>query len=326
MPSAYALPASNGFYESLNADVLHLPYPLHFVASTLPTVFSVYDLQHRHFPQFFSTDALAWREQFFPAAFARAHTVVSDSDWVRNDLMRQYGLSLAKTATARLGPPTVAYQAVDQETCAAVQCRFALPERFAFYPALTYEHKNHVRLLDAIALLRDRDNVCLNLVCTGLQQHYWPHVKARIDDLQLNDQVHFLGYVSAEELRAIYRLAQFLVFPSLFEGAGMPVLEAFHEGLPVTCSDIPALREYAGAAAHFFGPTAVQSIAAALRRLWEDAALRANLKLCGAERIRLFTWEHTARVYRAIYRRAAGVPIEADDRALLSDTRLCQTL
>ena len=116
--------------------------------------------------------------------------------------------------------------------------RLALPATYALYPAVTWPHKNHLRLLDALAELRDQRGLVVNLVCTGAKyESHWPKIEQRIKDLNLASQVRFLGFLSEADLRAVYRLAQFLVLPSLFEADSCPIHEAWSEGLPVASSN-----------------------------------------------------------------------------------------
>jgi glycosyltransferase involved in cell wall biosynthesis len=133
--------------------------------------------------------------------------------------------------------------------------------------------------------------------------------------------VRFLGFVEPAELRALYHLAQFVIHPSLFEGGGLPILEAFNEGAPVACANTTSLPEYAGDAALYFDSTSVESIADAAKRMTSDAALRADLRERGHARVQSFTWERTARAYRALYRKIAGQELSADDHALLEQAQ-----
>ena len=158
----------------------------------------------------------------------------------------------------------------------------------------------------------------VNLTCTGRQNDFWPTIKKRINELRLGNQVRFLGFVRPIELRALYHLAQFVVFPSLFEGGGFPVLEAFHEGAPVACSDVTSLPEYGGDAALLFDPTSTESIAEAMYRMSTERELRATLRQRGSARIGLFTWEQTAKTYRALYRQVAGRLLSDEDHHLLA--------
>ena len=188
---------------------------------------------------------------------------------------------------------------------------------FAFYPAVTWPHKNHLRLLEALAALRDR-GVLVPLVCTGYREAtHWPQIEARVRELNLDNQVQFLGIVPAQQLRAIYRLARFVVIPTLFEAASAPVFEAWNEGVPVACSTVTSLPQQVGDAALLFDPTSVEGIAAALVRMVTDESLRSTLVASGRRRLQDFSWERTARAYRALYRRAAGRRLTDEERVLL---------
>ena len=281
-------PLSDGFFEGLGADVVHFPYVAHYQRTSLPAVLTLHDLQHRHYPEFFSDAMLEWREAAYPAAMTHATLVAADSMFVKRDIVRQYGVPDSKVFVAPLASPLSLHARPDDATCAHVRSRFGLPARFALYPALTYGHKNHVRLIEAIARLR-ADGFDATVVCPGRQALHWPVIHDAIRTHQVEDLVRFPGYVTTDELLTLYRLARCLVFPSLFEGAGLPVLEALDQALPVTCSDIPPLREYAGDAASFFDPLDADAIARALRTLLTDDDLCRSLVERGARQARSFT-------------------------------------
>ena len=216
-------------------------------------------------------------------------------------------------------PPTELYGATTNRDAENIARKFHLPDSFALYPAHTWEHKNHLRLLEALAGLRDRAGLIVNLVCTGERTAFGRTIARRIRELRLEQQTRFLGFVKPDELRALYHLTQIAIHPSLFEGGGLPVLEAFRAGVPVACSNVTSLPEYAGNAALLFDPTDVASIADALRQMATNVALREELRRRGSERIRLFTWERTAKMYRALSRQVAGVPLSEEDSALLAE-------
>src|SRR5262249_15792980 len=148
---------------------------------------------------------------------------------------------------------------------------------FAIYPAVTWQHKNHVRLLEALALLRETRGLVVPLVCTGSQYSYWSEIERRIDELKLTEQVKFVGFVPDEEFRCLYRLSQFLVVPTLFEASSLPIFEAWYEGVPVACSNATALPDQALDAALFFDPLEVGAIADAIALMTTDANLRREL-------------------------------------------------
>ncbi len=313
---AVAIPESDGWYEALGVDVLHFPYQF-FVRCNLPTIFNPHDLQHRHL-QLLDPAESAQRDALYATACFEARAVVADSIWGRDDIAMQYGIAPEKVYAIPMCAPTELYAPVTDALLVTVRAKYLLPSAFAFYPAQTWAHKNHLRLLEALAELRECDSMTIPLVCTGYQNEFWRTIRQRIHELNLENQVRFLGFVGPDELRAIYRLAQFVIYPSLFEGGGLPVLEAFHEDVPVACSSVTSLPEYAGNAALFFDPTSVEGIADALRRMNSDARLRERLRQRGIERAQLFTWERTAKAYRALYRKVAQYPLSDEEQALLA--------
>lgn len=319
-PAAPSVANSDGFYESLGADLVHFPYQS-YARCKLPMIFNPHDLQHRHYPQFLSQEQLAWREMLYPSGCRDAQAVAAESQYVKSDIVRQFAIDADKIYVIRRGAPTEAYEPITEELLAMVKHKYALPATFALYPAQTWEHKNHIRLLEAVRRLRDRHGLSLRLICTGRKNEFFPHIERRLRELQIEDQVSFPGFVGPLEFRAFYRLTQFLVFPSLFEGGGFPVTEAFREGTPVTCSNATSLPEYGGDAVLLFDPTSVEDIAEALRRMTNETELRTTLRQRGTERIRLFNWKQTAQTYRALYRSVAGRPLSEEDRQWLDLAR-----
>ncbi len=308
---------SDGFYESFGGDVIHFPFQI-FVRCAIPSIYNPHDLQHVHLPEFFTEEQITCRELGYRKACEHARAVVATSRAVKEDLVHSYGLEPAKITVIPVGAPTVLYESPTQQLLGEVRQKYKLPERFALYPGQTWPHKNHQRLLEAVHQLRERHGILLNLVCTGRKNDFWSTLHDQILKRNLSGQVHFLGYLDGSELRALYRLSQFVVFPSLFEAGSFPVLEAFHESVPVACSAIPPLQEYGGDAVLQFDPRSVESIVHALLRLLSDSTLRSTLRSRGQERIRFFTWERTGRAYRALYRKIAGRALSEEDRQLLT--------
>jgi glycosyltransferase involved in cell wall biosynthesis len=311
------IPLSDGFYESLGCDVIHFPHQV-FVLCALPAIYNPHDLQHCHYPQFFTARTIAWRETIYLGGSHFAHTVVAASQWVKDDIIRHYRLDPEKVQVIPWAAPTQAFTEPSPESLHLVKRKYQLEQPFAVFPAVTWPHKNHLRLFDALAYLRDERGLIVQLVATGSRyEPFWPQIEKRLDALKLRSQVKFLGLVAEEDLRAIYRLSQFLVMPTLFESDSFPVYEAWLEGLPVACSDVCSLPEQALDAALLFDPTHVESIANAVARVATDAPLREDLRKRGYRRLTDFTWERTAKAYRAVYRRAAGHRLNEEDQWLL---------
>jgi glycosyltransferase involved in cell wall biosynthesis len=313
-----SVPMSDGFYESLGCDVMHFPTQA-FTLCALPTIYNPHDLQHLHYPQFFTAAQLAERETIYPAACHFSNTVVVGSQWIKDDVVRQYRVNPDKVQIIPWAPPTMVYAEISDRQLQTAREKYQLPEAFAFYPAVTWPHKNHLRLFEAMAMLRDQRGIIVNLVCTGAKyESHWPKIERTIRGLKLENQVRFMGYLPETDLRAIYRLAQFLVLPTLFEADSCPIHEAWTEGLAVASSNITALPDQVGDAGLLFDPKDVSAIADAMELMTSDMDLRDELRKRGFSRVKDFSWERTAKAFRAVYRRAAGLNLNDEDRWLLS--------
>lgn len=315
-PPIINLAESNGFYESLECDAIHFPYQ-RFTKTALPSIFNPHDLQHRHFPQFFDAYEIAFREATYSAACRAAHAVAVASEWVKRDVIQSYDINPDKIQVIPWAAPPRTYSAPTFEKIAQVKADYNLPATFALYPAMTWEHKNHLRLLEAVAVLREIENLKINIVCTGHKTDFWQHIETRRRELRLEDQVLFTGRIPAEDLGVMYQCAQFVVVPTLFEAMSAPVFEAWREGAAAACSDVTALPEQAGDAALLFDASSIKSIADALKRMTLDENTRADLRRRGSIRLNDFSSQRTAKAYRALYRQVARRTLSEEDLSLL---------
>jgi glycosyltransferase involved in cell wall biosynthesis len=318
LPRLMRLPLSNGFFESLGCQVVHFPYQVHSVCS-VPTVFNPHDLQHVHLPQFFSPDDIAERDFRYRSGCRFARMVVVGSQWVKRDVMEHYGIAAEKIQVIPWAAPTEAYDAPAPGAVGEIRRRYGLRRPYFYYPAMTWPHKNHLRLLEAFASIRSGPASEMDLVCTGFKRpEHWPAIERRIRELGLEDRARFLGMVPREEIRGVYRAATAVIVPTLFEAASAPVFEAWAEGVPAACSTVTSLPEQVGAAAILFDPLSVEAIAAAMVQLAADAPLRERLIAAGRSRLADFDWQRTAKAYRAVYRKLADRPLTEEDRRLLA--------
>jgi hypothetical protein len=183
-----------------------------------------------------------------------------------------------------------------------------------------WPHKNHAMLILALHRLRQTYGVKLPLVLTGDDLGQWPMLQELVSHFHLQGQVHHLGYVSAAELRSLYGRATMLVFPSLFEGFGLPLLEAMTLGCPVAASNSTSIPEVVGEAALLFDARAPDSIAEALHRLLSDEPMRHSLVASGREQAALFSWKRAAMETLQVFewahsRRSAVRPASRPQRA-----------
>lgn len=311
------VPISDGFHEGLGCDVLHLPTQ-NFLLCALPTVYNPHDLQHLRYPQFFTPDILAWRETTYPAGCHFARTVVVGSEFIKDDVVRRYGVDSARVQIIPEAAPSEVGAEPSPEDLVRVRTKYRLQEPFSLFPSVTWPHKNHLQLFRALAVLRDSRGVTVPLVCTGSPfPAFWPRIEAGLREFRLSDQVTFTGHVSENDLRALYRLAACLVFPSLYEASSLPIFEAWLDGIPVACSNAAALPQQVRDAALLFDPNDPEDMATAIAAVLTNQDLRAALRARGTARLKDFDFQRTAKAYRAVYRRAGERPPTDEDRELL---------
>jgi glycosyltransferase involved in cell wall biosynthesis len=313
----FSVRASDGTIESAGAGVAHFPFQDAFTTD-VPSLYQPHDLQHLHLPEHFSSWHRRRREVIYRTYCERAAAVVAMTSWGRRDFIGSYGLDEGKVWVVPGASVLDEYPAPTAEEREQIRTRLSLPDQFLLYPARPWPHKNHERLLEAIALIRDRTGATIPLVCPGAPAGEFDRVRDRSRELGLEQAIAFPGFVSPMELRALYELATALVFPSHFEGWGLPVCEAFSADLPVASSSATGLPDLVGDAGLIFDPASTEQIADAVQRIWTDEGLRRTLAERGRERSELFSWDRTARLFRAHYRRIGGQSLAEEDRILLA--------
>ncbi len=240
-----------------------------------------------------------------------AEAVITISGFSKQVLVSTYGLSPERVHVTPLGVDARVFSPpADSKAADTLRLDLGLPAKFLFFPANTWPHKNHVRLLEALAALRDAHGLRPCLVLTGSPKHAHRAVLDTTARLGLAGQLRWLGHIDQSRLIALYRAAIALVFPSLHEGFGLPILEAMACGCPVACSGTTATVETAGNAALTFDPADVSDITRALRALLSSEELRRDLARRGLARAAEFSWERpareTVRVYDEVISRAGG--------------------
>ncbi len=317
-PDRIRIPTSDGTIERASIEVMHFPFPSAFLTD-VPSIYHPWDLQHLHLPEFFSTWERGFRERTYRAFCEQAKLVSVASSWVKRDLIQQYGLPEEKIKVVPAAPAVDLYPRPTAADLESVRRKFSLPEAFAFYPARTWAHKNHLGLMEAANILRDRYGLSILFVFSGAPTEFYARIRRQIRRLRLDDQVKFLGFVSPLEMRCLYKLCRCMIFPTRFEGFGLPVTEALLTGAPTACSNVNCLPDLVGDSALIFNPDDPRDIAEAIRRLWTDEALRRTLVERGHRTVARFSWQRTARTFRAHYRRLAARPLTEEDRELIQE-------
>jgi glycosyltransferase involved in cell wall biosynthesis len=280
---------------------------VHSLASTAPLrgrfrrVVTVHDLIYARFPEAHSGIRDKGMRVLVPAAARRSDRVIVDSQNTREDVMKLLGIPSERVDVVPLG--LGARRSVPPLPEREVRARFNLGELSTVLSlSAKRPHKNLLALIGALALIPAADRPML--VLPGYPTAHEAELRDRTRSLGLESYVRFPAWISAEELEGLWALARAFIFPSLYEGFGLPILEAMARGVPVACSNASSLPEVAGDAALLFDPHDEAAIARALQRLLGDRAEAERLCARGLRRVAQFTWERTARGTLESYRRA----------------------
>jgi glycosyltransferase involved in cell wall biosynthesis len=263
------------------------------------------DIQHEYLPELFSPGALEERRRVYTDSVRRADHICAISEFTRRTLIDKLAVPAEKVTTVLLAAdPRFTPRSAEARADARVLESYGLePGAYLYFPAHTWHHKNHRVAIDALRVLRDRHGMNRTLVCSGGAREAQSAIDAHIVKSGLGGQVRFLGYCPGRELPALYRGAAGLLFPSLFEGFGMPVLEAMASGCPVVCSNTTSLPEIAGDAALLVDPNDPEALAAAVHRVLTDPDLRLELVARGLQRAAAFSWQRHTLETIAVFRR-----------------------
>ena len=281
---------------------------LHSLASTAPAwgrfrrVVTIHDVIYRIYPEAHGRVRALGMAQLVPLAARRSHRVIAPSRATRDDLVRLLGISDAKIDVVPEGVGASSVAPADERE---IRARHHIGDRqVVLTVSAKRPHKNLARLLEALALIpAERRPV---LVLPGYPTPYEAELRRRSAELGVESDTRFLGWIPPDELEGLYRLAACFVLPSLYEGFGLPVLEAMARGLPVACSDRGSLAEVVAGAALVFDPEKAEELAKAMETLLFDPARADALRTAGLEQARRFSWEAAAKATLSVYERALG--------------------
>jgi len=277
----------------------HLLPPLRLTRS----VFTLYDLTCITHPETHLPLNRYFSQLMMPRFLRAAHKIIAISECTKQDAVRLYGIEETKITVIHGGVDSY-FSPASPEAAAAVRLRYNLPERYILYVGTIEPRKNLITLLEAYRALRNRETG-VKLVIVGKKGWRYENFFEKLEEIGLEDDVVFPGFVPDQDLPAVYTMADVFAFPSLYEGFGLPVLEAMACGTPVVCSNTSSLPEVAGKAAVLVSPQDVRGWREALDRILTSDELRADLRQHGLRQAAGFTWESAARktcdAYREVY-------------------------
>lgn len=298
-----------GRARALGLDCMHFLEPRRAVRGLpCPTVATVHDLAPLHVAGKYDPARMLYQRRVIPALLRGQDRLIADSHATAEDLIR-VGVARERTHVIPLGVDHDRYFPWPlEEARARVREGFGVAAPFLLYVArLEHPGKNHLRLLRAFGAIGARRPEIV-LVLAGPEWSGHQAIYRETGRLGLAGRVIFTGYVGDDQLPFLYRAAEALVFPSLFEGFGLPLLEAMACGTPVVTSNVSSMPEVVGDAGLLVDPTSEADIARGIEEALADAATGAELARKGLARARAFTWERTARETRAVHRLAVGLP------------------
>lgn len=293
-------------------DLFHAPHYVVSPFTTVPYVVTIHDCIHLRFPQYLpNRGAVHYARVMMRMAARRSKKVLTVSQASKDDILHYLSVPADKVE--------VIYNALDErlaivptaEEVDRVRQRFLLTSPFILYAGNIKPHKNVDRLIEAFSIMRKSGIEDVKLLIIGDEISKYPSLRRLVHRHQLHQHVRFLGFVPDATLAVLYRLATVFVFPSLYEGFGLPPLEAMASGTPVVTSNVSSLPEVVGDAALLIDPMNAAAIADAVTRVLNQPGLRTQLVERGFERVKQFSWERSVARIRQVYTELARAPVHA---------------
>lgn len=295
--------------QVLFCPLFYLPYE----SFSIPIVTSILDIQHEYYPEYFEADLLQYRRDETRKAIENSSAIITISEFSKMTMIEKLHVDKNKIFVTHLNADSSFDEEIDEEKNKAIKER--LPEHYIFYPANGWAHKNHKKLIDAYQILKEKYGTKCRLVLTGNAFNDENRLQAYIREKGLENDVTALGYIEQEEMPYIFANAEMLVFPSLFEGFGIPLVEAMRVGTPIVCSDCGSIPEVAENAAIVFDARNENDIADKIHLLECDTNLREELRKRGYQRAAVFSWEKCAEQTLQVLREHAIDESEVEKRS-----------
>lgn len=291
--------------ERLGLKLLHSPTGIAPIRLQCPSIITLHDMAFLRYPELFDRMHRTYLNWILPRSARRARMILTDSETVRREIMDLLGVPEEKVLAIPLGVDERFQPVEDDERLAEVRRRYSLPEQFILALGTVEPRKNLLQLLEAFARLTQKVD-SLSLVLVGRRGWKEEPVFERIEQLRLAERIVWTGFLPDEDLPAVYSLASVCAYLSVYEGFGLPVLEAMACGTPVVASDIPVFREWTEGAALLVPPKDTEAIADGLYRLLSREEERRHYRQAGLDRASRLNWQHTAEATLKAYCQASS--------------------
>ncbi len=292
--------------KALQPDVVHFTNGIVPIASPVPVVVTIHDMSLTLYPGYHPARRVLLNRPLVNLATRRADAIITVSESAKRDIVRSYGLLPERVHVVHEAAAPSFRPIHDLAELTRVRRRYGLSDRFILYVGTIEPRKNLPKLIEAFAQRRRRGDLSHHqLVCAGPYGWLSRDIDGLVDRLGVSESVLFTGYVPFEDLAALYNLAEMFVFPSIYEGFGLPVIEAMACGTPVITGRVAALDEVAGGAVEHVEALEADAIGEALVRVARDRERRHDLARAGLQRALAFSWARAARETCEVYRLAA---------------------
>lgn len=283
-------------------DLLHAPGYIAPLRANVPVVITLYDIIALLFPGWCKVSNYLHYRIFLPLSVKKAAGIIVPSDFTGRDVVKRFPVAENKVRVIHLGVNSDFRVIRDDDRFSLLRKKYDLGEKFILFVGKQEPKKNLVRLVEAFHGLRSQGSIRHKLVVAGEKGWQCSPIFRRIRELGLQAEVVFTGFIPPEELPYMYNMADLFVFPSLYEGFGLPPLEAMACGVPVVCSNRGAIPEVVGDAALLFNPLDIPGMAGAMKEAITNHQVRRDLVNKGMERAKLFSWQKTAEATEHFYR------------------------
>lgn len=250
-------------------DIIHSPYQL-LPKCSLPKIATMHDVQELHFPAFFSSTERAYRAVHYKNIIDRAEKIVVSYNHIKCDIVKFFSKNPADISTILLDMENLWIDNF-KTTSAQENPGFG---KYLLYPAATWEHKNHVNLIKAVQTIRDEKGISIQVICTGNKTSHFDTINKLLVDLELSENIRFLGIVDDKKLYSLYFHAHGVVVPTLYEAGSFPLMESILLNRPVICSKVTSLPETIGSDEFIFDPNNVDEMSNQIWKLWVDYDFR----------------------------------------------------
>lgn len=294
--------------KNIHADLLIIPFPLLFgFENKIPYIVFIPDIMHKYYPGFPEYPFLGRIKRDIVYRHSAKSSLLSavDSQQGFEDLHKFYKIPKEKIRVIPYIPPGYIYKYKDMDKGLAdnILKKYNLPRKFLFYPAQFWFHKNHLRLINAVKLVKENSGLDIFLVLVGSSKANYKNyqkVMSLIKEFKIENQIFHLGYVSDKEIVALYKKSLSLIFPTLIGPTSIPPLEAMVLETPVLCSNLFSMPEQIGDAGLLFNPFSMKDMAEKIHKIWTDEELRKGLVQKGRERVKNLNLENYAEQWEKV--------------------------